>query len=187
MIVIIRKLEINELGKLYRNHIKKDFPPTERPPCCVIKNNIKNKLQEGFIFLNQGEDSAYSINALSEDAILIFLFAVFEGKRGNGIGSKFLKEIIEYYKTKDSIIVEVERPEDAKSLQEKVICEKRISFYERLGFVIQKDIEYSIFDVPMYLMVYSNKNISKEKVINQMKTIYGLILRKRFQNMLKIK
>ncbi len=187
MIYIIRKLEINELEKLYKNHIEKDFPPIEIPPCFVIEKNMKNEVQEGFIYLNENIETAYAINSISEDAVLISLLAVFNGKRGIGIGSKFLKEIIEYYHTKSSIIVEVERPEDAKSCEEKNICEKRISFYEKFGFVIQRDIDYSIFNAPMYLMVYSNENIIKENIIKQVKIIYSLVLRKKFQNMLKIK
>ncbi|MCL2859133.1 MAG: GNAT family N-acetyltransferase [Oscillospiraceae bacterium] len=184
---MIRKLELNELDKLYKNHIKKDFPPMERPPCFVIKNNIKKNVQEGFIYVNEDIELGYVITSKSEDSILLFLFAIFNGNRGNGAGTEFLREIIKYYNNKKAIIAEVERPEDAKSYEGKIMCEKRILFYERLGFTIYKDIDYTIFGIPMYLMAYSNENLAKEDIVRYIKAIYGVTLSKQFQNMLKIK
>ena len=182
---MVRKLEIKELGKLYRKHIKRDFPPIERAPCFVIKRNMKNNVQEGLIYVNKNEELGYSINSVIGEVVLISLFAVFNGNRGSGIGTKFLEEIIKYYDNKRMIIVEVEKPENAKSYEEKSVCKKRISFYEKQVFEIRKDIEYSIFGLPMYLMVYSKEKFQKEEIINQMKIVYGLILRSRLQNMLK--
>ena len=184
---MIRKLELDELGKLYRNHIGKDFPPRERPPCFVIKNNIKKNTQEGFIYVDNDTELGYAITSISEYAVLISLFGIFNGNRGKGSGTQFLQEIIKHYDNKKAIIVEVERPEDAKSGEEKIVCEKRISFYEKVKFTIHKDIEYSIFKVPMYLMTHSKENLTKEDIIKYMKIIYGITLRKRFHNMLQIK
>ncbi|MCL2383560.1 MAG: GNAT family N-acetyltransferase [Oscillospiraceae bacterium] len=159
---------------------------TERPPCFVIKNNMKNNIQEGFLCVEKDTELGYSINALSEEAVLISLFGVFKENRGKGIGTKFLKEVIEKYGDKKAIIVEVEKPENAKSEEEKTIREKRISFYEKSGFIIYKDINYMIFNNSMYLMVNSSEEIAKEDIIRHMKEIYGRTLRKQFQNMLQI-
>jgi len=184
---MIRKLELNELSNIYREYIRKDFPKRERPPCFVIKNNMKKNAQEGFIYVEEDIELGYAINSISTYAILISLFAVFEGNRKKGIGTKFLQEIIKNYDNKKAVIVEVEKPEDAKSDEQRILREKRISFYERVGFKICKDIEYNIFGIPMYLMVYSKDELTKEEIIKYMKEVYGFTLRKEFSHMLKIK
>jgi len=182
--IMIRKLEIKEIGKLYRKHIKKDFPPIERPPCYVIKHNMKKGFKEGFIYVDEGKELGYALNSISEQAILISLFAVFDGNRGTGIGTTFLKELLEYNDNK-ATIVEVEKPEYAKTDEEKKICEKRILFYEKVGFKIYKDIDYCLFGFPYYIMVYSkNAILSKEEIIKQLKAIYSSTLRERYRNML---
>lgn len=182
---MIRKLEMKEVGKTYRKHVKKDFPPIERPPCYVIKHNIKKGFKEGFIYVDEGkgEELGYAFNSISEEAVLISLFAVFDGNRGNGVGTKFLKELLEY--NNKATIVEVEKPEYAKNDEEKKICDKRILFYEKLGFKIYKDIDYTLFGFPYYIMVYSKNDIlSEEEIVKQLKIIYSSTLRKRFKNML---
>ena len=117
---MIRKIEINELPEIYRNHIEKDFPPEERAPYFVIENNMKNNLQEGFIYVKEGIELGYSLNLISEEGVLISLFAVFDGNRGSGIGTEFLIEILKNYKTKKVILVEVEKPELAKVIVIKI-------------------------------------------------------------------
>jgi len=184
---MIRKLEIEEVKNLYREHIKKDFPKNERPPSFVIKNNLKNNIQEGFIYVKDDTELGYATIYLSEESILISLFGVFEGSRGKGIGTNFIKEICDHYDTKKSIFVEVEKPELAKSEEGKKVSERRISFYKKAGFSLYKDIDYTIFGVPMYLMASSKKKLSEGQVITEMKTIREKVLKKGLRQGMKIK
>lgn len=183
---MIRKLEIEEVNKLYKKHIKIDFPTFERAPCYIIKKNMKKGIEEGFIYKEDYKELAYAFVSISEEAVLISLFAVFNKNRGNGIGTKFLKELLEYYNTKKAIIVEVERTEDKKKKEERMICKKRVDFYERLGFKLYKDIKYKLFGCSYYLMVYGEKILLREEIIHYVKKIYGDILNK-YQRFLKIK
>ena len=182
---MLRKIEISELNQLYSKHIKKDFPTNERPPCFIIKKNIENKLQEGFIYREGNEEFGYAINTLTDEIVLILLFATYSNKRQKGKGTSFLKELIQYYADKKVLIVEVEKPEVAQDEKQRIICEKRISFYEKSGFVIHKDIDYSIFGVPMYLMTYSKDKLDREEVIINIREVYSKTLGKTFQGMLK--
>jgi len=184
---MLRKLEITEISELYSRHIKRDFPSSERAPCFVIKNNMKNNVQEGFIYSKDKEELGYAINSISEESVLISLFAVFCQNRGQGVGTEFLAEVIDKYNDKKVIIVEVEKPELAKEDTQKIVCEKRISFYKKLGFKMYKDIDYKIFGVPMYLMAYSKEALGREEVIAEVKKVQYKSIRKELQNMVKIK
>jgi len=151
--------------------------------------------QNGILDLKLGcEQLGYSINAISNDAILIVLFAMNENVRGQGFGTAFLTEMIAHYQTLNvhTIILEVERPEDAKSETERMIREKRIAFYERVGFVLRSDITFKTFTVPMYLMVYQTEQktkdecFSKEALIVSVKKLYEIMVGKRLMRMLEI-
>ena len=184
---MIRKLEIAELNQLYNEHIKQDFPVNERPPCFIIKKNLNNKLQEGFIYIYENEESGYAINSPVGELVLISLFAIFEEQRKKGRGTNFLRELIKYYDSKRTLIVEVEKPEKASTKEQRIVCEKRILFYESVGFVIYKDIDYKIFGVEMYIMIYSKTALAQEDVIEDVKSVYTQMLGRGFQKMLKIK
>lgn len=86
-------------------------------------------------------------------------FAVNPSQRGQGAGSKMLKEFI-----KDSskpIVLEVEIPKNE-------MAERRIGFYERNGFLLntfdyyQKPLRPQFSEVKLYLMSYPKKLSNKE-------------------------
>lgn len=178
---MIRKIEIEEIKELYKNHIKKDFPINEIPPAFTIKSNMKRQISEGFILVENSASLGYSIATITDESVVITLFAIYQNKRGAGIGTKFLKELLEYYKDKKVVILEVEKPEDAKTSDARIICERRIHFYENVGFKIYKDIDCILFGVPYYLMVYGDGNLSKEDIIGHMRKSYELSLRSKFK------
>jgi hypothetical protein len=122
--------------------------------------------------------------------MLISLLAVFQEFRGEGIGSAFLGDICEMYSDKQGIIVEVERPEDADTDEERHKRIKRIEFYKRAGFCMVDDVEYSIWDIPMYLMVFSPKpmpdNIN-DSIGPVMYEIYFKLMGERYIHKMKFK
>lgn len=84
--------------------------------------------------------------------VLISLLAVFHEYRGQGIGSESMKELRVMYENKQAIIVEVERPDFSQTPEECDSRKRRIEFYEKAGFYLIPNIDYSIWDVPMHLM-----------------------------------
>lgn len=153
----LKSIELSEYGAVYKR-ITEDFAPGEYPPYIVLRNQLKKGVQKGVYLLHREKPVAYSICAEGDryNYVLISLFAVYKENRGKRYGSKFLQEIIKYYTSRDGIIVEVEKPENAVTPQEKAIRERRIQFYEKAGFHLLPGIDYSIWDVPMHLMALSN-------------------------------
>ena len=154
---VIRTMKDKELKDIYR-HIEKDFSEGEYAPYPVLQQQLKSGVQKGFI-LNIGEiDAAYSICAenKSNGYVLISLFAVFEEFRGQGVGSAFLNGLCKIYSEKMGIIVEVEKPENSQNEEQRLTRVKRIEFYRKAGFSLIPEIDYSIWDVPMHLMMRSD-------------------------------
>lgn len=150
----IRKMIPSEFKHIYKS-IENDFAEGEYAPYDVLAKQIEKGLQIGHIFQNGEKDVAYSICAdgCANGYILISLLSVYKEFRGNGLGSIFLGELIRSYSLKQGIIVEVEKPENSRSTEERALCEKRIKFYQNAGFYLVTDIDYSIWDISMHLMV----------------------------------
>ncbi len=156
----IRTINLQEVGDLYIN-IVNDFAPGEYPPYDVLYKQLEKGIQDGFVLVNDQKDVAYSI--CTEDStnsfVLLSLLAVYKEYRGRGFGTEFLKMFKNRYCGEKSIIVEVEKPEAALEQKERNTRENRIKFYEKAGFRLLPDIEYAIWDVPMYLMLLPMKNM----------------------------
>lgn len=147
--------DFKEIWTIY----KSSFPFDERRSLKQQLKLFKNKRYSFF--------AVYEIKSLVgiitlwnlNNCIFIEHLAVKRNLTGRGIGTKLLKEFIS--KHKKTIILEVER---AKSEANK----RRISFYKRLGFKLNKHLytqpsyAKSKSPVPMFLMAYPHK-ISKPK------------------------
>ncbi len=162
----IRHMELNELKTFYER-IVRDFAQGEYSPYEIIYQHLKNGLQKALIFCEGERDLAYSVCTDDHDNhyVLISLLAVFKQDRGQGIGSAFIKQLSLMYKNKKALIVEVERPDEAKTQEEGNSRRRRIEFYEKAGFYLIKGVDYSIWDIPMHLMALPL--VAPQEIINQ--------------------
>ncbi|ACL77285.1 GNAT family N-acetyltransferase [Ruminiclostridium cellulolyticum] len=186
----LRPINLQELRDLYFN-IENDFAPGEYPPYDTLYKQLEKGIQKGFMLVKEGIDVAYSVctGDSTNSFVLISLLAVYKGYRGKGFGTEFLKMFKSRYCCETSVIVEVEKPEDAVDQKERNIREKRIRFYEKAGFRLLPDIVYAIWDIPMYLMILpmENKtidgnsiNIVNKEVEKAMSDIYLKLLGEKF-------
>lgn len=177
----IKTLQLNEFPAIFKR-IKRDFAPGEYAPYFILRMQLKKGVQKGMLFIADNKPAAYAICAEGQnhDFVLLSLFAVFEEYRGYGYGSLFLKEIQKHYESKQGILAEVEKPENAPTPQEKAIQQKRIEFYKKALFRLVPDIDYSIWDVPMHLMVYSKKPVSSREVGEIIYDVYFKLMGKQF-------
>ena len=119
--------------------------------------------------------------------ILVSFLAVYKETRGQGIGTKILKEIEEKYSNKKGIILEVENPEFAENEKEKNIQEKRIKFYQKSNFKIVPNLNVKLFMVNFKIMIYQKEKqeINIQEVIDKMKEYYSKIINKKRFNYIK--
>jgi GNAT superfamily N-acetyltransferase len=184
----VRPLELGELEDIY-NRIVKDFAAGEYPPYDTLYKHLEEGIQKGFILLRDKMDIAYSICVQGHESgyTLVSLLAVYYGFRGEGTGTAFLEKLKEIFSNSKGIIVEVEKPENAKTLEEKEKRSKRIDFYERSGFNIVPGVDYSIWDIPMHLMVYQLGSYpdSTDNIGNAVHEIYLRLMGQRFIHKMK--
>lgn len=182
---MIRKILPEEIDWLYP-HIARDFPKNEHPPKMILKKQLRSGSLSGFVCQRDGQDLGYAfLTRWIQGFSLVFLYAVFPSCRGQGEGTRFMEELISAGKGQEGLILEVERPEDAKTQQEAETRRRRIAFYERLGYRLVLEIEYVIYGVPMYLMVRPLKGQSfppkqlEKAIISLYDDLTGPLLRKK--------
>lgn len=168
---MLRKIDFKEFKKLYKNHIIKDFPENERPSFWGFKKRILKQNESVYIYEEKSNDKAYIILKQLDRYIFISFFAVYEEYRGEGIGTKALKELEENIENKKGIVIEVENPKYAKNEEEEKLQKRRIKFYERLGFKKIEKLEVSLV-VEYKIMIKAEKKIDAIKTKELMKNYY---------------
>lgn len=186
---MLRKIKFKEFKDLYRKHIVKDFPSSERPNLEGFRKRMLKYNEETYIYEEEGVERGYCIIDQIQEYVLVAFLAVYEGNRGKGIGTKILKELEEKYSNKKRILLEVEDPDFAKNENQKNIQERRIKFYERANFQVIENLKVELFMVNFKIMIYNFKNeqININEIEKVMKQFYYAIIEKKRRDYIKIK
>lgn len=134
----IKKLELEELKRIYKEHIREDFPRNERRPLSAMAKMTKEGKYASFGLYSEENLLAYACYILLADKnyALLDYFAVIPELRGNGIGSEFLQNLKEFVPAKKGTFIEAESPDSAKDSDDMQIRRKRIDFYISNGTVL---------------------------------------------------
>jgi GNAT superfamily N-acetyltransferase len=184
---MIRKLDIEEAKKLYRDYIDEDFPNDERPN---YNHYVKLLESEEFIPYSYEEENkmkAYIICIEKGDNVLISHLAVLKEYRGQGIGTKSLNEMKFFFKDKQSVILEAEEQAENKKALE--IIKRRQKFYKKCGFTSYPNLDYELSGVKYLIFAYSNleNKIEDGKLIEIIKELYKEILSNEKSLVIKLK
>ena len=175
----IRELTIEEVRKVYKDHVRYDFPDEERKPLSRIEKTIREgKYLCLGAFGDDGGLLAYAFFVFEKEACLLDYYAVVPDKRGEGIGSAFLKEAVMCARA-DVTIIEIEDPEAAVPEEEKKARERRLNFYLNAGCV-NTHVRVTTFGVEFLLLEYPVTTSHKREMIAEgYRSIYRSILPKR--------
>lgn len=150
------------------------FPLIERRHLKNQKNLLKNDNYKIVGYKENNKVIAFIAYWEFENFNFIEHFAVNDYYRGNGIGSKILKQYLNKFSERQ-VFLEVEYPEDDISI-------RRIEFYKRLGFYlndykyVQPPLEEGNELLPLKIMSYPKKaeNIQLDKFKNEVyKKVYN--------------
>ena len=132
----IRLLDAAALRRVYRDHVKADFPPAERKPLAMIERQVRTG-QYDTLGLFRGETLlAYAFLWRDKEghcALLDYL-AVCRGGRGQGTGSAFMEQLKAHYGGFDGLLVEAEAEDPQAGAEDNALRRRRIDFYRRCGF-----------------------------------------------------
>lgn len=177
---MLKKVDLKEFKEIYRKHIIKDFPREERTTLNKFKKRVTRGQEEVYLYEEGEKEKAYIIIANLDNYVLVTFLAVFEECRGEGIGTKLLKEIEANFSNRKGILLEVENPQYSTSQDEKEIRQRRIKFYERSNYNIVDGLEISLHSTMFNIMMLNinNTKINEKEISKELNDFYTNIFRR---------
>ena len=135
----IKKLAEDKLTEIYQTYMKQDFPASELKPL----GHILKSMEEGYGFSLglYGEDGlvGYAVFILCEETkcALLDYFAILKERRGGGLGHAAFSLFVPYFQENmpeiEGLYIESERVSAAEDEAQRLVRERRISFYRSCG------------------------------------------------------
>ena len=175
----IKALDKNEIRKIYKEHLKNDFPKDELKPLEYINKMYDLSKYEcfGFYENNLLVGYAYMVIPDNSDTRLLDYFAVIKEFRNKGIGGSCLKALKKRYKQLSCVILESEHPDYSRDNSDREIRERRLDFYRKNG-LIQTDI--TTFVGGVYYTIFCmecSESIDKIYVKSAVENIYNTMFK----------
>lgn len=131
---MISRLTEDEIALLYNKHMRCDFPSAELKSLKQINRMFADGYYDVVAQKIKDEVLAYACLYYRETPALLDYYAVSEGHRAKGVGSAFLRELLSSPYTQNGILAELEAPAQAVDEKDYALRQRRVRFYERLGF-----------------------------------------------------
>lgn len=163
------KNKMQEIWEIYNY----SFPESERRDIQSQKRILDNPIYRLQPLCSQNSILGFLAYWDLDAFIFIEHLAIKRGLRGRGYGSRAIKKMVSHY---PRIILEVEKPETD-------VARKRISFYERLGFYLnrypylQPPYPPKKRQVPLFLMSFPRK-INEQEFRKAKEILYAKVYQK---------
>lgn len=143
----------HQIDAFYDQHMQSDFGHA-----ALTRDNFASLLDQGllavFTYTQDCTEKGYVICLEKDEYVIILFFAAYPAFRGQGVGTRFLRELGEYYRHSKQIVAEVETLDNAADEKEAAIITRRIAFYERNGFVLLGGIKEWLDGQAYHIMIF---------------------------------
>ena len=120
----LRKLDLDALHLVYRDHLTPDFPLAERKPLASMEKLFSAGRYEPWGLYREEELVAYAMMWRDPEGgfELLDYLGVCQGKpRGEGIGTVMMSYLMDHYSQAEGILVEAEALDDRLSEEENAL------------------------------------------------------------------
>ena len=154
-----KRLDLDALHLVYREHLTPDFPPAERKPLSAMEKLLSAGRYEPWGLYRGEELMAYALLGRDPEGgfvLLDYLGVCRDKPRGQGIGTVMVAHLMGQYRHVSGILVEAEAEGDDASPEENGLRARRLAFYRRLGF---RELGYvaRIFGVRYAMLLYGDR------------------------------
>ena len=154
-----KRLDLDALHLVYREHLTPDFPPAERKLLSAMEKLLSAGRYEPWGLYRGEELMAYALLWRDPEGgfvLLDYLGVCRDKPRGQGIGTVMVAHLMGQYRHVSGILVEAEAEGDDASPEENGLRARRLAFYRRLGF---RELGYvaRIFGVRYAMLLYGDR------------------------------
>ncbi len=156
----VRTLALPQIRVLYAHRLVIDFPPDELKPLPIIEKALRRGAYVCYGAMDGPEVQAYAffvkLAADGKRFALLDYFAVRRDLRGCGVGSRFLRALVDGpLQGMDCVLLEVDAPERAETPEERKVRDRRLRFYLKNGLrdtavtAVVYGVGYRILSLPL--------------------------------------
>lgn len=161
-----RLLTRDELGRVFEEHMKRDFPADELKPLSRLYSLMDRGEYDPYALFEDGELLAYALYWRYQDHPYVMLdyFAVVPERRNGGTGSQLLREMLDRFcQNGGGVFGEVEIPETGDEAVD-ALRRRRLGFYARAG-LRQMGYRTKVFGVPYITLAYGPEVSDEELMV----------------------
>jgi ribosomal protein S18 acetylase RimI-like enzyme len=182
----LKLIEIDEFKKDVYKQYKKIFPIQERKSYKMLEKGYYNKNAVFYKIIEENNLVGFIITQSVENNLYVLLdyFAILPEYQCKGYGKQAIKELNKIVSQKYyGIVIEVEKLGLGKNQKENELRQRRIEFYEKLGFV-NLQIDLNLFNVVFSIYALRCVDViqDKDEVINNLFKIYDVVLGEKRRN-----
>ena len=169
----LKKLTPQQLKNLYEQEMKRAFPPDELKPLKAMETLRDQGKYDALGLWEEDTLCGYALVWLEPQypfALLDYL-GTLDGMRSQGLGSKLLGLLREYYSNYRGIFGEAEAPENGAPEGEP-LRRRRLAFYERNGFRYG-GYDCALFGVHDQTLIMGDEDVTPEELMQAHQGIYG--------------
>jgi RimJ/RimL family protein N-acetyltransferase len=171
-----RAADFSRVADIYETRLTKDFKRSERRPLSTIRRKWEQEEYEAFLLMRGGETLGYAFFVRNGNNYLFDYLAIAEGHRDEGLGTLFLRKLGDCFDDADCILSEVDDPDKAADAEERTLCEKRMQFYLRNGY-LKTGVTARVFGVDYRLLEVP---CGREHTDEEVRTVYTELYRSTF-------
>lgn len=155
----LKRLDLDTLHLVYRDHLTPDFPPAERKPLAAMEKLYDAGRYDLWGLYRGGVLVAYAMLWKDPEGgfvLLDYLGVCQNVPRGQGVGTVMVAYLMDHYSHVEGILVEAEAEDPKVTEEENAMRRRRLGFYRRLGF---RDLSYAadIYGVRYAMFLYGEK------------------------------
>lgn len=168
----LRELTVQQLKNLYDQELRQAFPPQELKPLSSMEGLRKQGRYQPLGLWEGDTLLGYALMWLEPGypfALLDYL-GTLNGMRGQGLGSRMLDLLAEYYAGYRGIFGEAEAPENGEPEGEP-LRRRRLAFYERNGFRYG-GYDCALFGVHYRTLIRGDAPVSAQELMQAHQSIY---------------
>ncbi|MBR3015476.1 MAG: GNAT family N-acetyltransferase [Clostridia bacterium] len=177
----VETLSLSQIRAIYRERMKRDFPPDELKPLKRIERAMARDEYVCYGAAADGDILAYAyfvkLKENGKPYALFDYYAVRQDLRGRNIGSLFIQALMQGpLHEMDCVLLEVDDPACAETPEEKDIRNRRFAFYMRNG-LRDTGVIATVFGVQFKILTLPMGNpVSREEARRKYAALYRSLL-----------
>lgn len=176
----VEPIDLKEFKKNLYSYYIELFPEEERQPIKILKKLYKKGMEKILKIVDGDATVGFLIYDVLEDNPYVWLayFAVLPEYQNQKYGSKTIPLLKEFFRDYECIYGEVEKRGMGIDESENEKRDRRVKFYQKLGFTFLEDCDISLWDVVYTpcLLEIKKMNRDKKEIMKNAFELYGEIL-----------